>query len=209
VQPSPSKRAVLFCSVGNRRHMGWTMAAPPLHVGPGSCPSRKCHHDAQNTCTRSNINIQLVKNGDMQFSYSANSSVEHIYVYVTTPQVYLPSSLNRSKVLPSSLLATKNHKQLIQHSTTPVQEWLGILNKLSMTSWKALLGTATNVAVSGLVALINSRVDAKTAKLPRAPHQIISQKKGTSRKGMLRTMWGMPPETRTIGVRSVMEMSEV
>lgn len=83
------------------------------------------------------------------------------------------------------------------------------MNKLSRTSCNALLGTATNVAVSGLVALISSKVEANTAKLPNAPHQIISQKKGTSRKGMLRMMWGMPPEKRTMGVRSAMESIEV
>lgn len=78
-----------------------------------------------------------------------------------------------------------------------------------MTNWNALLGTATNVAVSGLVALTSNKVEANTAKEPNAPHQIMSQKKGTSRKGMFRMMWGMPPEKSTMGERRMIDRSEV
>lgn len=95
---------------------------------------------------------------------------------------HLPSNLNRSSVLPSSRLATRNHKLLIQHNTTPTQLCAGILNRLSIMSWKAPLGIEINVVVSGLVAFTSNNVELKTAKDPRLPHQIINQKKGTSRK---------------------------
>lgn len=78
-----------------------------------------------------------------------------------------------------------------------------------MTNWNALLGTDTNVAVSGLVALTSSNVETKTAKDPKAPHHIINQKKGTSRKGMFRMMCGMPPEKSTTGERRRMDRRDV
>jgi hypothetical protein len=78
-----------------------------------------------------------------------------------------------------------------------------------MTSWKALRGTATNVAVRGLVALTRSNVDTKTEKEPSAPIQIMNQKNGTSKKGMLCTILPTPPEMRTMGVRIMSESKEV
>lgn len=122
---------------------------------------------------------------------------------------YLPSNRNRSKCRPSSRLATKNQRQLSQQRITPVQLCAGILKRLSITSWKALLGTEINVAVSGLVALTRSRVDAKTEKDPSAPHSIMNQKKGTSRKGISRTILPTPPDTKTIGVSIMSERRDV
>ena len=56
---------------------------------------------------------------------------------------------------------------------------------LSNINCTPLRGTLTNVADNGLVAFTNTSVELKTAQLPIAPHQIISQKNGTSRNGML------------------------
>ena len=122
---------------------------------------------------------------------------------------YRPSSLNRSLFLPSSRLATKNHKLLIQHNTTPTQVCAGPLKRLIATSWNALLGTATNVAVNGEVALTRSKVPEKTAHEPMPPNSIMAQKKGTSRKGMLWYTCGTSPEMMTMGVKIMSDTSDV
>ena len=98
---------------------------------------------------------------------------------------------------------------LIQHNTTPVQLCAGILNRFRKTSWQALLGTATNVAVSGLVALTSNSVLVKTANEPKVPHQIMNQKNGRSRKGRSCRILPIPPEMRTKGVRRRIESREV
>ena len=103
----------------------------------------------------------------------------------TSCTCYRPSNLNRSLLLPSSRLATRNHRLLIQHRITPIQVCDGLLNRVIATSWKALRGTATNVAVNGDVALTSNNVPEKTAHEPMPPNSIMAQKKGTSRKGML------------------------
>jgi len=66
-----------------------------------------------------------------------------------------------------------------------------------------------NVAVSGDVALMRRSVDTKTEKEPIAPHQIMNQKKGTSRYGRLWKMLPSSPDTRTMGVRMIKDTSEV
>lgn len=78
-----------------------------------------------------------------------------------------------------------------------------------MISWNAPRGTAMKVAVSGEVALTRSNVDTKTEKEPIAPHQIMNQKKGTSRYGRLWKMFPSSPDTRTMGVRMIRERSDV
>jgi len=83
------------------------------------------------------------------------------------------------------------------------------LNILSIINWNAPLGTAINVVVSGEVALISNRVEENTAHDPIAPHRIMNQKKGTSKKGMLRSIWLRSPEMRIIGVRRMIEIREV
>jgi hypothetical protein len=131
------------------------------------------------------------------------------YVGASSVLLHLPSSLNLSRFLPSSLLATRNQRLLSQHNTTPTQLCAGILNILSITSWNALRGTATKVAVNGLVALTRSNVDTKTENDPSAPIQIMNQKNGTSKNGMLCTILPMPPEIRTRGVRRIRERNDV
>jgi hypothetical protein len=78
-----------------------------------------------------------------------------------------------------------------------------------MTSWKAARGTQMNVVVSGLVALTSRSVETKTEKEPRAPQKSMNQKKGTSRKGMLRRMYGTSPLRRTSGVSRRRERRDV
>lgn len=77
------------------------------------------------------------------------------------------------------------------------------------TSWKALLGTATKVAVSGDVALTSSNVLEKTAHEPMPPNSIMAQKNGTSRNGILCHMCGTSPEIMTMGVRIMRDRIEV
>lgn len=66
-----------------------------------------------------------------------------------------------------------------------------------------------NVAVSGDVAFTRRSVDTKTAKDPRAPHQIINQKNLTSRNGILRRMNPGSPERIRMGVSIMRESREV
>jgi hypothetical protein len=92
---------------------------------------------------------------------------------------------------------------------TPIQVWAGLLNRVIATSWNALRGTDTNVAVNGDVALTSSKVPEKTAHEPIPPNSIMAQKKGTSRKGILWYICGTSPERITIGVRSMRDTRDV
>ena len=131
------------------------------------------------------------------------------FIYPTqVASTYLPSSLSRSKVLPSSRLAIKNHKLLIQHRMTPIQLCVGILKRLSIPSWNALRGIAMNVAVRGDVDLTRRSMETKTEKDPSAPHQIINQKKVTSKNGRCQTL-DISPERRKIGVSMMIERRDV
>lgn len=83
------------------------------------------------------------------------------------------------------------------------------MNRVIATSWNALRGTATNVAVNGDVTLTSSKVPEKTAHEPMPPNSIIAQKKGTSRKGMLWYICRASPERMTMGVRIMRDIKEV
>lgn len=64
----------------------------------------------------------------------------------------------------------------------PIQLYAGIFHPAMMGNRNAALGMNRNVAVKGLVALVNAIVAKNTAHEPRPPQTTISQWKKTSRK---------------------------
>lgn len=74
-----------------------------------------------------------------------------------------------------------NHAQQPQHIITPTQLCAGILNFANTGRIKAARAVNTKDVVTGLVALVNTKVPKKTAQDPRPPQVTMSQWKKTSK----------------------------